>query len=233
MNRYRCPCCGYLTLDESSSWEICYLCDWEDDGQDDPHADQVRGGANGDYSLTEARQHFQSHYTMYRQPRYDALSQDGAEEVAIKQAIMLEMDQWKNGNDCDDQWKRIIALENTLAQLNEQRMERYSANIEQHQETLQMLQSSDPKQMVDGLLALSLHAPDGAFAQHMMLRYVQHDNENVRGIAILGLGHIARIHGTVDKERVLPIVEQALQDRSEFVRGHADAAMDDIQLFCK
>lgn len=233
MNRYRCPCCGYLTLDEPSSWEICYLCDWEDDGQDDPHADQVRGGSNGDYSLTEARQHFKSNYTMYRQPQYDALTQDGAEEVAIKQAIMLEMDQCNNSKDCDDRWERIIALENTLTQLSEQRMERYSANVEQHQEIFQMLQSNDPQQMVDGLLALSLQAHDGAFAQHMMLRYVEHDNENIRGIAILGLGHIARIHGTLDKASVLPIVEQALQDRSAFVRGHADAAMDDIQFFYK
>jgi Protein of unknown function (DUF4240)/Cysteine-rich CPCC len=26
-----CPCCGYLTVDEPGSWEICDICGWEDD----------------------------------------------------------------------------------------------------------------------------------------------------------------------------------------------------------
>jgi hypothetical protein len=33
--RYACPCCGYPTLGSLGEFEICYLCDWEDDGQDD------------------------------------------------------------------------------------------------------------------------------------------------------------------------------------------------------
>ena len=48
------------------SYEICGLCDWEDDGQDDDDADQVIGGPNSDYSLTEARENFEKHLTMYR-----------------------------------------------------------------------------------------------------------------------------------------------------------------------
>ncbi|MFD2115605.1 CPCC family cysteine-rich protein [Paenibacillus yanchengensis] len=56
MKRHNCPCCGYPTLEERRNWEICSLCNWEDDGQDDPHADQVWGGPNQDYSLTEARE---------------------------------------------------------------------------------------------------------------------------------------------------------------------------------
>ncbi|MFF1770133.1 CPCC family cysteine-rich protein [Streptomyces sp. NPDC058249] len=31
---YGCPCCGFLTLDERGSYEICPVCFWEDDGQD-------------------------------------------------------------------------------------------------------------------------------------------------------------------------------------------------------
>ncbi|MFF4509354.1 CPCC family cysteine-rich protein [Streptomyces sp. NPDC001401] len=55
---YRCPCCGYLTLAERGLYEICPVCFWEDDGQDDHDADRVRGGPNGRLSLTEARQNF-------------------------------------------------------------------------------------------------------------------------------------------------------------------------------
>ncbi|MEU0955590.1 CPCC family cysteine-rich protein [Streptomyces niveus] len=53
-----CPCCGFLTLGERSSFEICPVCFWEDDGQDDHDADRVRGGPNGRLSLAEARRNF-------------------------------------------------------------------------------------------------------------------------------------------------------------------------------
>lgn len=29
--RYKCPCCGALTLKEKQAWYICELCWWEDD----------------------------------------------------------------------------------------------------------------------------------------------------------------------------------------------------------
>src|SRR5215813_4159039 len=41
--RYACPCCGYPTLGALGEFEICSLCCWEDDGQDDADADLVRG----------------------------------------------------------------------------------------------------------------------------------------------------------------------------------------------
>jgi len=50
-----CPSCGYPTLDERNAWEICSICFWEDDGQDDKDADKVFGGPNSDYSLTQHR----------------------------------------------------------------------------------------------------------------------------------------------------------------------------------
>ncbi|WP_369265271.1 CPCC family cysteine-rich protein [Streptomyces sp. R35] len=52
---YQCPCCGYLTLRERGGFEICDVCFWEDDGQDDHDADVVRGGPNGSLSLNQAR----------------------------------------------------------------------------------------------------------------------------------------------------------------------------------
>ena len=41
---YRCPCCGYKTLPERGGFELCPVCFWEDDGQDDADADTIRGG---------------------------------------------------------------------------------------------------------------------------------------------------------------------------------------------
>ena len=53
-----CPCCGFRTMREEwrGTYELCPVCDWEDDGvqYDDP---DYRGGANAE-SLNEARAAF-------------------------------------------------------------------------------------------------------------------------------------------------------------------------------
>ncbi|QSR20015.1 hypothetical protein CA833_22995 [Novosphingobium sp. KA1] len=55
---FRCPCCRFATLSERGSYEICPVCFWEDDGQDDHNAELVRGGPNGSLSLLQARVNF-------------------------------------------------------------------------------------------------------------------------------------------------------------------------------
>jgi hypothetical protein len=54
----KCPCCGSRTLLVRGGFEVCPVCFWEDDGQDDDDADQVRDGPNGDLSLTAARANY-------------------------------------------------------------------------------------------------------------------------------------------------------------------------------
>lgn len=56
---YCCPCCDYPTVGEPPSYDVCFVCDWEDD-------DCAGGGPNGGYSLEEARQNFRKYLTMYR-----------------------------------------------------------------------------------------------------------------------------------------------------------------------
>lgn len=52
-----CPCCGHATLSSRGDYEICPVCFWEDDGQDDADAAVARGGPNRS-SLAEARRSF-------------------------------------------------------------------------------------------------------------------------------------------------------------------------------
>ena len=56
--RVACPCCHCLTLDTRGDNDICPVCFWEDDGQDEHDAGLVRGGPNGPLSLTVARQSY-------------------------------------------------------------------------------------------------------------------------------------------------------------------------------
>ena len=55
---YRCPCCSHRTLHERGGDEICPVCFWQDDGQDDHDADIVRDGPNNELSLTAARENY-------------------------------------------------------------------------------------------------------------------------------------------------------------------------------
>lgn len=55
---YRCPCCKFKTLQGRAGDEICPVCFWHDDGQDEHDADQVRGGPNYSLSLRQAQRNF-------------------------------------------------------------------------------------------------------------------------------------------------------------------------------
>lgn len=50
-----CPCCGLRTIASRGDYEICAVCWWEDDGQDNAQAHLVYGGPNGSLSLSRAR----------------------------------------------------------------------------------------------------------------------------------------------------------------------------------
>lgn len=77
---YACPCCRFLTLEQRGAFEICPVCFWEDDGQDDRDADIARGGPNSTLSLSDARKNFlkfgamEKHFVKkVRKPRLEEL----------------------------------------------------------------------------------------------------------------------------------------------------------------
>lgn len=68
-SRVNCPCCGYPTLSVRGVYDVCELCSWEDDGQDDQDAEEVYGGPNSGYSLADARKNFKRYRVMYSPDR--------------------------------------------------------------------------------------------------------------------------------------------------------------------
>jgi len=70
-------------------FEICYLCNWEDDGQDDHNADAIMGGPNYGYSLTVARENFKRYGNMYTPGKDQRLPSGDTElETAVKKRIV-------------------------------------------------------------------------------------------------------------------------------------------------
>jgi predicted N-formylglutamate amidohydrolase len=55
---FRCPCCKFKTLHGRGQDEICPVCFWQDDGQDEANAEDVLGGPNRHLSLRQAQINF-------------------------------------------------------------------------------------------------------------------------------------------------------------------------------
>ena len=53
-NLLPCPCCGSLVIGEAGGYEICRICDWEDDPVQS--ADPDRGGGANRESLNQAKE---------------------------------------------------------------------------------------------------------------------------------------------------------------------------------
>jgi len=122
-HRYTCPCCGYPTIEEKrASWEICSLCNWEDDGQDDPDADKVAGGPNYSYSLSEARENFEKYLIKFN-PDRPATSMGGNENSPVQMRAKSEIVEAFNNmvNETDEAalaalWQTVYDNEWTLEQ---------------------------------------------------------------------------------------------------------------------
>ncbi len=56
---FQCPCCKFKALSRRHLFEICPVCFWEDDGQDEANAERVLGGPNGNLSLRQAQINFE------------------------------------------------------------------------------------------------------------------------------------------------------------------------------
>lgn len=119
MQREKCPCCGFPTLEQRTIFDICELCNWEDDGQDDLNADEVWGGPNGDYSLTEARRNFKENFIMYRDKR-NILKQTEKELETKKSLIsaFVELDKCKpDSSEYKSLWSKIKSYEKNLYEI--------------------------------------------------------------------------------------------------------------------
>ena len=94
----------------------------------------------------------------------------------------------------------------------------------------QAVEQNDPEELLIAVLSAALYL-DFDFAESICLRLSEHENFKVRGNAVLGFSHIARIHNRLNKQLVKPVVLNALNDEHEYVRGHAQDVKDDLEHF--
>lgn len=90
---------------------------------------------------------------------------------------------------------------------------------------------NQPEELLIAVLSAALYGLDLNWAEGVCHRLAVHPHFNVRGNAILGFGHLARIHGRLDRSVVLPLIQAALVDPHQYVRSHPHDAADDVEHF--
>jgi hypothetical protein len=93
------------------------------------------------------------------------------------------------------------------------------------------LLSNDPSVICEALLRSAYYDQDWLWVQSKCLQFVQHQNKDVRCLAVICLGHLARIHGALDTKKVVPILENLRDDPD--IAGKVDDVLDDIQIFVR
>ena len=96
-----------------------------------------------------------------------------------------------------------------------------------------VLVRGDPAELLYVPIVVGMNAPgcEQAWAERVCFELAGHPHFNVRGNALLGLGHIARTCRQLDLGRAVPMIAQALADPNDYVRGHANDAACDLHMY--
>lgn len=89
--------------------------------------------------------------------------------------------------------------------------------------------SGDTYRMCTALVRAALYDSDRPWLEDLLATYLRHPEVAVRTVAATCTGHVARLHGEIDLERLVPLL-RALES-SEETLGAAQDALSDIDVF--
>ncbi|MDR2988034.1 MAG: hypothetical protein LBV34_24670 [Nocardiopsaceae bacterium] len=95
-------------------------------------------------------------------------------------------------------------------------------------ELAQALSRGDKHRTAEALIGLVFHDPDWKWLQEQCVEFLEHPDPENRGLAVTSLGHIARIHGTLDSN-VVKRLQSLLDDPT--LAGRVQDALNDIEMF--
>jgi hypothetical protein len=87
----------------------------------------------------------------------------------------------------------------------------------------------EPPRVSTLLIGSALHDPEWHSVQDLCLELLDSDDPTIAATAVTCLGHLARLHGEIDKDRVVPAIT-ALADHPVIGKRVPDA-LDDIEMF--
>lgn len=93
------------------------------------------------------------------------------------------------------------------------------------------LERSVPHELQVVIIGAALYHDDAAYVERLCCDLADSSHEELRGNAILCLGHLARRFRRLVEQQTRPLIESGLIDPSEYVRGQAWAAAEDAAHF--
>jgi hypothetical protein len=85
--------------------------------------------------------------------------------------------------------------------------------------------------IVDALLRIAYYEADWRWVQNKCIIFLQSTSQVVRQTAIQCLGHVARIHGALDLDIVMPRLQELQGEPT--ISGFIEDAIDDIHIFVR
>jgi hypothetical protein len=96
-------------------------------------------------------------------------------------------------------------------------------------EAERLLSSDDAGDVCRALVSLALYEEDWSWVETLCVQMAHDPRSQVRGCAVTGIGHLARIHGVLHLQMVVPLLEALAADPK--IGGRAEDALSDIRMF--
>jgi len=93
------------------------------------------------------------------------------------------------------------------------------------------LNSGDAEKVAEALLYISYNINDVEWAEKQFMRMSSNHNDDIAGLALTCLGHIARVNGRISKDIVIPFLEEKIKNSNKIISSRAEDALDDIKMF--
>ncbi|HFK4763449.1 TPA: hypothetical protein ACG0MZ_005072 [Citrobacter farmeri] len=94
-----------------------------------------------------------------------------------------------------------------------------------------LLNSGESEKIADTLLYIAYNIKDIKWAEEKLMRMANSPDDDISGLALTCLGHLARINGLISKDIVIPFLKEKISSSNEIISSRAEDALDDINMF--
>ena len=94
-----------------------------------------------------------------------------------------------------------------------------------------LLCSDNTKKVAETLLYIAHNINDVEWAESQCMKMAESSDDDIIGLALTCLGHIARINGRISRNIVTPFLKEKMKDSNEVISSRAEDALDDINMF--
>lgn len=96
-------------------------------------------------------------------------------------------------------------------------------------EAIEKLKSGDVTTICETLVSLAFHEADWKWVENRCLEYILNPNTEIKGAAVVCLGHLVRIYGQLHLDKVLPLLEEIAKD--DDLKDKVENTLSDIEMF--